>query len=264
MDYANFSTTTTGGDIQSIILNNGVDPNLLTNSAAPVVTESMDLESILAATYEAEVAKHQALWEQAQAEAAAQLAQVAAIQAAQIQAFAEYNQQMMDALNQQTLASIEMQPISQDLNAAAALNTTATTGGFGEGALTAGGFIMPTASEKETIYKIVAAEGGNIAPEEATNILSTMINRAKTGNWGGNNLLTIATRPQQYVVYETGAYKSAALNPISRAACDNLLASTSVGGPTSHVYQSFRSAGSTSYSNNQLVPGGNRYGVPMV
>ena len=29
--------------------------------------------------------------------------------------------------------------------------------------------------------------------------------------------------------------------------------------PPTHSYESFRSAGSTGYSNNQLTPGGNRY-----
>ena len=287
MDFATdmSSPAATGaGYIQSITYEAPVDPGLLSATAAPVVTESMDLDNIYSASLEAEMAQAQLLQQQQQQELAqaqaiqamleaqaaqaiqaelqrqleeAQALQAAmAAQAASIATVANYDQAAIDAFNQQAMSTVvdqnqvytpEMPPI----------------GAFGEGALTMGGFTMPTAAEKEIVYKIVAAEGGNIAPQEARNILSTMINRAKTGGWGGNNLHTIATRPGQYVVYEHGNYKTAALTPESRAACDALLASTASGLPADHVFQSFRSAASTSYSNNQLVPGGNRYGVPM-
>lgn len=252
-----------GDAIQSVVVPT-LDQSLVTATAVPVATESMNLEAILNAQYEAEVAYHQALWEQAQA----QMAAAAAAQAAAIQSLAAQSMDI-NTLVDQTMAGLPLENmgVTQDLtniNQLMPQNNNLVGNAFGEGMMTAGGFIMPTAAEKETLYKIVAAEGGNIAPQEATNILSTMLNRAKTGNWGGQNLLTIATRPNQYVVYQSGAYLNAALTPESRAACDSLIASVAAGGPTSHIYQSFRSSGSTSYSNNQFVPGGNRYGVPMV
>jgi len=125
---------------------------------------------------------------------------------------------------------------------------------------TIGGFTMPSGNELETVYKIIAAEGGNISPNEAVNIASTMINRARTGGWyGGNDIYKIATAKHQYVVYETGKYKSASLSPESRAAVDQLFASCAMGGNTAHGYSSFRSHGSTGYKGTVLEPGGNRY-----
>ena len=125
---------------------------------------------------------------------------------------------------------------------------------------TAGGFVMPAGDQLETVYKIIAAEGGNISPNEACNIASTMINRARSGGWyGGNDIYKIATAKHQYVVYETGKYKSASLSPESRAAVDQLFASAAMGGATAHNYSSFRSHGSTGYKGTVLEPGGNRY-----
>lgn len=125
---------------------------------------------------------------------------------------------------------------------------------------TAGGFVMPAGDQLETVYKIIAAEGGNISPNEAVNIASTMINRARSGGWyGGNDIYKIATAKHQYVVYETGKYKSASLSPESRAAVDQLFASAAMGGATAHGYSSFRSHGSTGYKGTVLEPGGNRY-----
>ena len=132
-------------------------------------------------------------------------------------------------------------------------------GGYAGGTAT-GGFVMPTGQNLETVYKIIAAEGGNISPNEAVNIASTMINRARSGGWyGGNDIYKIATAKHQYVVYETGKYKSASLSPESRAAVDQLFASCAMGGNTAHGYSSFRSHGSTGYKGTVLEPGGNRY-----
>lgn len=123
-----------------------------------------------------------------------------------------------------------------------------------------GGFVMPTGDNLEVVYKIIAAEGGNISPGEAVNIASTLINRARAGNWGGgNDIYRLATAPNQYVVYQNGNYKSAALSPESRAAVEALFANCAAGGTPPHGYQSFRSNGSTDYGGNILEPGGNRY-----
>lgn len=126
--------------------------------------------------------------------------------------------------------------------------------------LTAGGFVMPNQQQLDTIYRIIAAEGGSNNPQEALNIASTMINRARGGNWpGGHDLFSVATARDQYVVFQNGSYKSSMLSPESTAAVNSLLLSTASGGPTSHIYSSFRSNGSSKYGGTILVAGGNRY-----
>ena len=267
MDYNNMGVDPSagaGGDISSILQSAQADQNSSLTNNMPVPTESMDLEAIYNATYESEMAKYNAQLEAAQQ----QLNEaVQAAQAAQVQSIVDPNALGVSDLNAQTMASVLNQTTPQDLSNINSMisnynNTTPTN--FAEGTLTAGGFVMPTAAQKEVIYSIVAAEGGSNNPQEARNIMSTMINRAKTGRWAGNDLYKIATAPNQYVVYQTGKSANASLSPESRAAVDNLLATTSMGGATDHIYQSFRSNGSTSYSNTILTPGGNRYGNPMV
>lgn len=126
--------------------------------------------------------------------------------------------------------------------------------------LTAGGFVMPTGAELDTVYRIIAAEGGSRNPAEAVNIASTMINRARSGRWGGgNDIYKLATAKNQYVVYQNGRYKTAMLTPESMAAVNQLFTTAAAGGPTAHNYQSFRSNGSKSYGGTILSPGGNRY-----
>lgn len=251
---------TTSADVAAILKAVSESQAATAATTAPVVTESLDLDAIYQATYEAEMAKYEAQHQLELAQAAA------ATQAENVQSVINYEQLGLTELTQQTMSSVNQgQLVPQDLTNINQLleNQNVSSNAYAGGSMTAGGFQMPTASEKEVVYKIVAAEGGSHNPQEARNILSTMINRAKTGRWGGQNLLTIATRPNQYVVYQTGRYKSAALTPESRAACDALLNTTASGMPADHVYQSFRSAGSTSYSKIQLVPGGNRYANPI-
>lgn len=184
----------------------------------------------------------------AQAQAARAAQEQAAAQAAQDQAAAEAAQQAQAAQ-----AALAAQQAATVATPEAGFMTSAGVG-------TAGGFVMPTGQNLETVYKIIAAEGGNISPNEAMNIASTMINRARTGGWsGGNDIYKIATAKNQYVVYQNGNYASASLSPASRAAVDQLFASAAAGGGTVHPYSSFRSNGSTSYGGTILEPGGNRY-----
>jgi hypothetical protein len=122
------------------------------------------------------------------------------------------------------------------------------------------GFVPASGDQLETVYKIIAAEGGSTNPAEAVNIAATMINRARKGGYGGgNNIYGIATAPDQYVVYQNGNYASASLSPESRAAVEQLFASCAQGGPTPHNYTNFRSNGSEKYGGTILEPGGNRY-----
>ena len=157
----------------------------------------------------------------------------------------------------QTVAPTMVSDATVNVDAFTNSNNVTSSSGVNDG-----GFIMPTAEQREVVYKIIAAEGGNRSPQEAMNIASTMINRARAGNWtGGNDIYKLATAKDQYVVYQNGDAASAVLNADSRAAVDNLFAIASMGGSTTHNYQSFRSYGSTSYGGTILDPEhkGNRY-----
>lgn len=257
MDYG-AAAAASSADVASILKTVSETQAATGVTAAPVVTESLDLDAIYQATYEAEMAKYNA---QTQSDTAAV---AAAMEASTIETIVNYDEARINAMMQaaetgfsvqNTLVPQDLSNISQllaDYNSVSPVNLS--------GGLTAGGFVMPEGIERETVYKIIAAEGGNVSPQEAVNIASTMINRARSGGWnGGNDIYKVATAKNQYVVYQNGNYKSAALTPESRAAVDLLFTSASTGGATAHNYQSFRSSGSTSYGGTQLVPGGNRY-----
>lgn len=244
----------TSGDIAKVLQSVSNTQAAAGVNTAPVVTESLDLDAIYQATYEAEMAKYNA---QLQPEVS-----TAAVDVAAIQTMVNYDAQGLAALNNDTMSQVAAQTVPQDLTNINLLlaNYNSTPPVNLSGGLTAGGFVMPEGIERETVYKIIAAEGGSANPQEAVNIASTMINRARSGGWnGGNDIYKVATAKNQYVVYQNGNYMTAALTPESRAAVDSLFASASVGGTTAHNYQSFRSSGSTSYGGTQLVPGGNRY-----
>ena len=111
------------GDIQGIVTNQLADQNIAIQQAAPIVSESMDLDAMLQAQYEAEMAKQAAaaqaalLYQQQQAALALQAAIAAqAAQAAQIQSIATLPTQA-DILAAQVAAAPAAQPVAQDLNA---------------------------------------------------------------------------------------------------------------------------------------------------
>ena len=267
-------------DIQNILINNmdNLDPNIINQLGSTPSTETMDLEAIAKKAYDDEMAKHQAEIAAAQAQyedakAALEQAQAASAQlsSGNIESIVPYDDNTLALLQQQALSQLlaQQQQTPQDLtninelvqnyNTVEPLPiTSADISNYTSGNTVGGGFVMPVGMEKETVYKIIAAEGGNISPGEAVNIASTMINRARAGNWGGgNDIYKLATARDQYVVYQNGTYQTAALTPESRAAVDQLFASASAGGATAHQYQSFRSK--TSSSGTQLVSGGNKY-----
>ena len=266
-----------GTTVEAILSANAniIDPNVISvgqqlnipgqPAVATTGVEILDLhpEQEVQARLQADVQAAQA--QQAQIAAAQQAAQLQAEQAAQAEAAKQAQEAAIaQAQAQAQIAAAEQakvlqaeqaaqQAAMQQAQAAAQAQAMASAGMVG------GGFIMPTGMNLETVYKIVAAEGGSNNPQEAVNILSTMINRARNGKWGSNDLYKIATAPNQYVVFQTGRYLNSGLSPEARAACDALLAQTSVGGATPHLFQSFRSNGSTGYGGTILTPGGNRY-----
>lgn len=116
-------------------------------------------------------------------------------------------------------------------------------------------------SEKdiELLCAIVAAESDK-SYDDALAVITTILNRCEAPNWinsYGTNPIAQATAPNQFVVYQYGSYKAymngKAPNTVVEAVRDALA------GLRNHEYLSFRSNGSTGYSNNMISPTGNRY-----
>ncbi len=105
---------------------------------------------------------------------------------------------------------------------------------------------------------IVAAESDK-SYDDALAVITTILNRCEAPNWvasHGTNPISQATAPNQFVVYQHGSYKSYLGNApetVMTAVRDALA------GVRNHNYLSFRSNGSTGYSNNMISQSGNRY-----
>lgn len=111
----------------------------------------------------------------------------------------------------------------------------------------------------ELLCAIVSAESDK-SYDDALAVVSTILNRCERSNWissHGRDPIAQATAPNQYVVYQHGSYKrylnGKAPETVKQAVMDAL------NGVRNHNYCSFRSNGSTSYSNNMITATGNRY-----
>ncbi len=111
----------------------------------------------------------------------------------------------------------------------------------------------------ELLCAIVSAESDK-SYDDALAVISTILNRCEKSNWiasHGRDPIAQATAPNQYVVYQHGSYKKYlngnAPDTVKQAVMDAL------NGVRNHDYCSFRSNGSTSYSNNMITSTGNRY-----
>lgn len=118
-----------------------------------------------------------------------------------------------------------------------------------------------TASEKEILYAIVAAESDK-SPDDALAVATTILNRCESPKWtwikgDSRNPVTQATAANQFVVYQEGIYKKYmngnAPDTVVKAVDDALA------GVRNHEYLSFRSNNTTSYSSNMITSTGNRY-----
>lgn len=116
-----------------------------------------------------------------------------------------------------------------------------------------------SAEDYDLICSIVAAESDQ-GYDDALAVASTILNRCETSNWvaaHGTSPVAQATAPNQFVVYQHGAYKrytnGNAPDTVKTAVMDAL------NGVRNHDYLSFRSNGSTGYSNNMISSTGNRY-----
>jgi hypothetical protein len=111
----------------------------------------------------------------------------------------------------------------------------------------------------ELLCAIVSAESDK-SYDDALAVISTILNRCERSNWiasHGRDPIQQATAPNQYVVYQHGSYKTylngKAPDTVKQAVMDAL------NGVRNHNYCSFRSNGTTSYSNNMITSTGNRY-----
>ena len=111
----------------------------------------------------------------------------------------------------------------------------------------------------ELLCAIVSAESDKTY-DDALAVITTILNRCETDNWirsHGTDPIAQATAPNQFVVYQHGSYKKYmngnAPETVVQAVKDALA------GVRNHKYLSFRSNGSTSYSDNMISKTGNRY-----
>lgn len=111
----------------------------------------------------------------------------------------------------------------------------------------------------ELLCAIVSAESDKTY-DDALAVITTILNRCETKNWinsHGRDPIAQATAPNQFVVYQHGSYEryinGKAPDKVKQAVMDALA------GVRNHDYCSFRSNGSTGYSNNMISPTGNRY-----
>ena len=111
----------------------------------------------------------------------------------------------------------------------------------------------------ELLCAIVSAESDKTY-DDALAVITTILNRCETDNWirsHGTDPIAQATAPNQFVVYQHGSYKrymnGNAPETVVQAVKDALA------GVRNNKYLSFRSNGTTSYSDNMISPTGNRY-----
>ena len=114
-------------------------------------------------------------------------------------------------------------------------------------------------SDFQLLCAIVTAESDHSA-DDALAVASALLNRCDTKTYNITNPIEHATKPEQFVVYQTGKYLEYMDNPpeaVVKAVSDALM------GVRNHTYLSFRWNGG-SYSDNLITPDGNRYGNSYV
>jgi hypothetical protein len=129
------------------------------------------------------------------------------------------------------------------------------------------GFVVSTgnttydlsSSDTDLLYSIVAAESDK-SYDDALAVISVILNRCENSAWVnsyGTSPVKQATAKNQFVVYQSGSYKTYtngnAPDTVKQAVNDALA------GVRNCNYLSFRSNGSKNYSNNQITSTGNRY-----
>lgn len=111
----------------------------------------------------------------------------------------------------------------------------------------------------ELLCAIVAAESDK-SYDDALAVITTILNRCESPNWinsHGTDPIAQATAPNQFVVYQHGSYMSY----MDGKAPEEVVAAVkdALAGVRNHEYLSFRSNGTTTYSDNMITSTGNRY-----
>lgn len=115
-----------------------------------------------------------------------------------------------------------------------------------------------TPEQFDTFCAVVRQEAGS-NPEEIKNVVTTIINRMNSGEWGGASPWDVITAPGQFQAYGAGHYKKY-LNHNYDEDVPYIAAAMLTGSmDTTHDWERFNSNGSTSYGGTILTPGGNRY-----
>ena len=182
---------------------------------------------------------------------------------AQAQADALKREQEAMALQQQQLEAAQLQAAQQAAEAA----QQAAMAGVSADSATAAAMLGITPAQLDVVKAVIRQEAGN-NPAEIANVASCIKNRMNSGAWGGTNPFQVVTAKSQFSAYAGGGgpfkkYTNGNYfqgDPATLANVDNTINGILTGQiPPTHSFQSFRSAESVGYSNNQLTPGGNRY-----
>lgn len=118
---------------------------------------------------------------------------------------------------------------------------------------------FPSDSDYAKVCGVIAAEAAAGSVEDARAVADVIINRCRSGAWGGKDPLSVVSAPGQFAVWRSGAYLKKKLTDDQFRAVKEEFIKAASGLPTNYGYQSFRSSGSVNYSNTQVVPNGNRY-----
>lgn len=108
------------------------------------------------------------------------------------------------------------------------------------------------------LYSVVAAEAAN-DPDDALAVASVIMNRCDAGNWGGTDPISVITASGQFSGYLDGYYQKYYNGSTPIPDCIKTAVDDALNGVRNNSYQSFRSNGSTGYSNNMVSENGNRY-----
>ncbi len=118
----------------------------------------------------------------------------------------------------------------------------------------------------------VCAECKACDTHDALATASSLLNRCVSANWvnylnncglDGTNPIDHIMFPGQYNVYMNGSYIPYLNGNVSSEVYDACVAAW-YNGVRSHNFCSFRSSGSVGYSDNQVVPGGNRFASEVI
>lgn len=115
-----------------------------------------------------------------------------------------------------------------------------------------------TDEQFDKICAVVQQEAGS-NPDEVKNVITTVVNRMDSGEWGGTTPWEVITAPGQFESYNAGHYKKYQDHKYDESTA-YIVASTLNGNmETTHDWERFRSNDSTDYGGTILTPGGNRY-----